>query len=151
MKTSPLFTAALSMAGIAIAAPSSSYPYSIGELSLKHLIESQTWDFTFTLTERSPSGEAQGSTNCHVGWVNGDVAVPPASPAPCDDTRFHFFFPTGASNDENYDLAIEGPVGTGSTEIIAGPKYQCGPYDGPIGNIDRECKIVNGGAFYVKV
>jgi hypothetical protein len=45
-----------------------SYPYSIGNLSLKHLVESDTWDFTFELTARNPWGEALGSTTCHTTW-----------------------------------------------------------------------------------
>jgi hypothetical protein len=61
-------TIALAMAGVTIAAPSYSYPYSVGGVSLKHLVESDTWDFTFELTARSPSGKALGFTTCHTAW-----------------------------------------------------------------------------------
>ncbi|KAJ5734583.1 hypothetical protein N7533_012986 [Penicillium manginii] len=128
-----------------------SYPYSIGNLSLKHLVESDTWDFTFELTARNPWGEALGSTTCHTTWMNGGVDVPPQAPVACDDTLYHFFLSTDAPDVENYDLAIEGPMGTGAITLASGNKYRCGAYTDPIDNVDEECKTVNGGEFYVKV
>jgi hypothetical protein len=83
--------------------------------------------------------------------VTGAVAVPPKAPVACDDTLYQFFFLTGASDVENYDLAIQGPMGTGASTLVSGNKYQCGAYAGPIVNVDEECKTVNGGEFYVKV
>lgn len=70
MKTS--FAAiALSFVGMACAAPAAepqSYPYSIRGLSLKHLIESNTFDMSWTVTSRGPMGEDLGSTTCHTAW-----------------------------------------------------------------------------------
>lgn len=70
MKTS-FATIALSFAGAAFAASatkSRAYPYSIGDLSLKHTIEGDTWDFSFYLTSRNPAGEALETTTCHTAW-----------------------------------------------------------------------------------
>lgn len=69
----------------------------------------------------------------------------------CADPAFSFWFPSGVKDLENYKIAVKGPDGQGSTDIVAGPKYACGPYDGPIDGIDQECKITNGGSFYIPV
>lgn len=70
MKTS-FATIAFSLAGAAFAAPATEsrvYPYSIGDLSLKHTIEGDTWDLTYQITSRSPTSEALGTTTCHTAW-----------------------------------------------------------------------------------
>ncbi|KAJ5405191.1 hypothetical protein N7465_006475 [Penicillium sp. CMV-2018d] len=151
MKTS-FATIALSLAGAAFAAPateSKAYPYSIGDLSLKHTIEGDTLDLTFYLTSRSPAGEALETTRCHTAWNNGKLPVGPKSPEPCADPAYSFFFTTGAYNLEKYEIAVEGPAGTAVTFIESGNKYQCGPYTGTVGNVDTECKTINGGEFYL--
>ncbi|KGO47886.1 hypothetical protein PEXP_015790 [Penicillium expansum] len=151
MKTS-FVTIAVSLVGAAFAAPateSRAYPYNIGELSLKHTIEGNTWDLTFYLTSRSLAGEALETTTCHTAWTNGTLPVGAKSPEPCADTAYSFFFPTGASNVEKYEIAAEGPAGTAVTSIESGYKYQCGPYTGSVGNVDTECKTINGGEFYL--
>ncbi|CAI7643922.1 unnamed protein product [Penicillium glandicola] len=151
MKTS-FVTIALSLAGAALAAPATEsrvYPYSIGDLSLKHTIEGDTWDLTFYLTSRSLAGETLETTTCHTAWTNGTLPVGPKSPEPCADTAYSFFFPTGAFNVEKYEVAAEGPAGAAVTLIESGYKYQCGPYTGSIGNVDTECKTINSGEFYL--
>ncbi|CAG7937797.1 unnamed protein product [Penicillium nalgiovense] len=151
MKTSFVPTV-LSLAGAAFAAPapeSRFYPYSIGDLSLKHTIEGDTWDMKFYLTSRSPMSEALETTVCHTGWTNGTLPVGPKSPEPCADPAYSFFFPAGASDVEKYEIAAEGPAGTAVNVIESGYKYQCGPYTGPVGNVDMECKTINGGEFYL--
>lgn len=70
MKAS-FFALAVSFASTAFAAPaaeSQKWPYSIGALSLKHLIESDTFDLSWTVTSRGPTGDALGSTTCHTAW-----------------------------------------------------------------------------------
>ncbi|KAJ5506611.1 hypothetical protein N7453_005568 [Penicillium expansum] len=151
MKTS-FVTIAVSLVGAAFAAPateSRAYPYNIGELSLKHTIEGNTWDLTFYLTSRSLAGEALETTTCHTAWTNGTLPVGAKSPESCADTAYSFFFPTGAFNVEKYEIAAEGPAGTAVTSIESGYKYQCGPYRGSVGNVDTECKTINGGEFYL--
>ncbi|CAI7619072.1 unnamed protein product [Penicillium discolor] len=151
MKTS-FATIALSLASAAFAAPATEsqvYPYSIGDLSLKHTIEGDTWDLTFYLTSRSPAGEALETTTCHTAWTNGTLPIGAKSPEPCVDPAYSFFFPTGAFNVEKYEVAAEGPAGTAVTFIESGYKYQCGPYTGSVGNVDTECKTINGGEFYL--
>ncbi|CRL28946.1 unnamed protein product [Penicillium camemberti] len=151
MKTS-FATIAFSLAGAAFAAPateSRAYPYSIGDLSLKHTIEGDTWDLTYQITSRSPTSEALGTTTCHTAWSNGTLPVGAKSPEPCVDPAYAFFFPTGAFNVEKYEVAVEGPAGTAVTFIESGYKYQCGPYTGSVGNVDTECKTINGGEFYL--
>jgi hypothetical protein len=67
-------TLALSLFGSTLAAPAAqatepnSYPVSVGNLSLKHLIESDTYDFTFHATRCSPTGEPIESVICHTAW-----------------------------------------------------------------------------------
>lgn len=70
MKTS-FVAIALSLSGAAFAtsaAEARRYPYSIDSLSLKHLIESDTFDLSWTLTSRGPYDENLGSTTCHTAW-----------------------------------------------------------------------------------
>ncbi|KAJ5956082.1 hypothetical protein N7501_010361 [Penicillium viridicatum] len=151
MKTS-FATIALSLASAAFAAPateSKAYPYSISDLSLKHTIEGDTLDLTFYLTSRSPAGEALETTRCHTAWNNGKLPVGPKSPEACADSAYSFSFTTGAYNLEKYEIAVEGPAGTAVTFIESGNKYQCGPYTGTVGNVDTECKTINGGEFYL--
>ncbi|KAJ5196064.1 hypothetical protein N7449_006543 [Penicillium cf. viridicatum] len=151
MKTS-FATIALSFAGAAFASPATKsrvYPYSIGDLSLKHTIEGDTWDLSFYLTSRNPAGEALETATCHTAWTNGTLPVGAKSPEPCVDPAYSFFFPTGAFNVEKYEVAAEGPAGTAVTFIESGYKYQCGAYTGPVGNVDTECKTINGGEFYL--
>jgi hypothetical protein len=62
---------ALSLAGAAFATPAveaTTYPYSIGYISLKHLIESDIWDMTWSVTSRDKTDAATGSTTCHTAW-----------------------------------------------------------------------------------
>jgi hypothetical protein len=62
---------ALSLAGAAFATPAveaTTYPYSIGYISLKHLIESYIWDMTWSVTSRDKTDAATGSTTCHTAW-----------------------------------------------------------------------------------
>jgi hypothetical protein len=65
---------ALSLFGSTLAAPAAQatepnpYPVSVGNLSLKHLIESDTYDFTFHATRRSPTGDPTESVICHTTW-----------------------------------------------------------------------------------
>lgn len=81
--------------------------------------------------------------------TNGTLPVGAKSPEPCVDPAYSFFFPTGAFNVEKYEVAAEGPAGTAVTFIESGYKYQCGPYTGSVGNVDTECKTINGGEFYL--
>jgi hypothetical protein len=70
MKTS-FVALAISLAGAAFAAPTaeySVYPYSIGDISIKHLMESNTWDMTWSVTSRDRIGTATGNTTCHTAW-----------------------------------------------------------------------------------
>ncbi|CAG8107184.1 unnamed protein product [Penicillium olsonii] len=151
MKTS-FATAAIAFAALGLAAPtteSRQWPYSIDSLSLKHLIESDTFDMTWTVTSRGPTGEDLGSTSCHTAWNNGGNPVGPENPETCDDATFKYWFPNGLENIESYEITVEGSAGPASATIETGPKYQCGPYTGSSGNIDEECRITNGGAFYL--
>ncbi|KAJ5849891.1 hypothetical protein N7455_009747 [Penicillium solitum] len=138
MKTS--FAAILSLAGAAFAAPATESqvnPYSIGDLSLKHTIEGDTWDLIFYLTSRSPAG------------LTAHFLSAPRAPSLALTLPTPSFFPTGAFNVEKYEVAAEGPAGTAVTFIESGYKYQCGPYTGSVGNVDTECKTINGGEFYL--
>ncbi|KAL4794329.1 hypothetical protein BDV19DRAFT_390389 [Aspergillus venezuelensis] len=59
------------------------YPVSINNISLKHLIESDGYDFTFHTTTRDLDGQATDSVICHTAW-NKDGPYPDAStPASC--------------------------------------------------------------------
>lgn len=81
---------------------------------------------------------------------NGSNPAGSQNPEACVDPKYHFWFPNGAENIESYEIVIEGTAGSAITTIAYGPKYQCGPYTGPIGNIDKECRITNGGEFYLR-
>ncbi|KAL3473425.1 hypothetical protein BJX99DRAFT_233704 [Aspergillus californicus] len=152
MKTS--FIALISLLGLTTAAPStlqtrqnSQYPYSIGGLSLKHLTESNTYNIIFYATSFTDAGEALETTTCQTAW-NPSVPAGPEDPQACADPTFTFYFPTGITSLEDYDITLTGPNGTVSGEIASGPKYACGPYEGTIAGIDYECKTTNGGQFY---
>jgi hypothetical protein len=43
-----------------------------------------------------------------------------------------------------YEIAAEGPAGTAVNVIELGYKYQCGPYTGPVGNVDIEAGSAQG-------
>ncbi|KAL4785031.1 hypothetical protein BJX76DRAFT_195765 [Aspergillus varians] len=148
---------ALSLLGTTLAIPTpqatsdpNPYPVSVGGLSMKHLIESDTYDFTFEATRRSSSGEALETVTCHTSLINGAPFPDPTSPVACSST-YTFYFPSGAADVESFELALSGPDGDASGLIAVGPKYLCGPYMGDIGNIDTECRSANGGEFYLKV
>ncbi|KAL4883191.1 hypothetical protein BJY04DRAFT_185028 [Aspergillus karnatakaensis] len=161
MKTS-FVAIALSLAGAAVAWPPTSpdwkveeraaraFPYSIGGISLKHLKESDTWDFTFTITHRSPAGQAVDSTVGHTAWTNGSAPVGPSSPEAAENPQYSFYFPTGAPYvEDHFRFAVDGPHGLAAGDIVAGNKYQCGPYTGGLENVDVECKTVNLGEFFL--
>ncbi|KAL6236694.1 hypothetical protein BDW75DRAFT_239053 [Aspergillus navahoensis] len=80
------------------------HPYTISFISLRHLTESNTYNFQ-----------------------NPSVPAGPENPQPCADADFSFFFPSGVKTLENYELTLVGPEGTVSGEIVSGPRYQCGP------------------------
>ncbi|KAL4909534.1 hypothetical protein BDW74DRAFT_146772 [Aspergillus multicolor] len=144
---------ALSVAG-AIAAPAiqptkrqdAGHPYTISFISLRHLTESNTFNFQFTATNYFDNGDPHFSTTCSTAW-NPDVPAGPENPQACADNAFSFYFPSGIQTLENYELTVTGPDGTVTGEIVSGPKYQCGAYDGDIAGIDYECKSTNGGWF----
>ncbi|KAL2786073.1 hypothetical protein BJX66DRAFT_40573 [Aspergillus keveii] len=149
-------TLALSLFGSTLAAPAAqatepnSYPVSVGNLSLKHLIESDTYDFTFHATRRSPTGEPIESVICHTAW-NKNGPYPSASAPESCAYIYSFYFAEGAANVESYQLTLIDENGQEASGLIAtGPKYQCGPYEGDIGNIDTECRSTNGGEFYLR-
>ncbi|KAL3473726.1 hypothetical protein BJX99DRAFT_261127 [Aspergillus californicus] len=149
---------ALSLFGATVAAPAPTttpqpnpYPVSVGNISLKHLIESDTYDFTFYATSRSLTGEPGETVYCHSAWNNGGPYLNAGNPEACASI-YSFFFEEGIADIENYQLTLVVPGGDVATATIAtGPKYQCGPYHGEIGNIDTECRTTNGGEFYLKV
>ncbi|KAL4941973.1 hypothetical protein BDV06DRAFT_171085 [Aspergillus oleicola] len=122
------------------------HPYSIGGISLKHVTETNAYTYIFYATQYSSTGEATLTTTCQTSW-NPSVPAGPDSPVTCAHQDFNFFFPTGVSSLENYELTVSGPAGTVSGEIAAGPKYACGPYEGTIAGVDYECKSTNGGEF----
>ncbi|KAJ5165908.1 hypothetical protein N7492_006204 [Penicillium capsulatum] len=145
----------LALAGTAFAAPAADvegkaarYPYSINSISLRHLTKDNSYVFISNVAWYKESGEARESTTCTTHW---NPSVPPQSPVPCADPAFSFWFPSGVKSLEDYEVAIKGPDGQGSVNIAAGPKYNCGKYNGTIDGIDFECKITNGGKFYVPV
>ncbi|KAJ5780608.1 hypothetical protein N7457_005768 [Penicillium paradoxum] len=152
MKTS-FATIVLSLAGAAFAAPaagSGPYPYSVDSLTVKHTTEDKTWHMVLGLTYRDDSAQAIESTTCYASWVDGADPSGPTSPKACADPAFTFWFPNGVGNLDNYDVLANGPEGTAGGNIASGPKYQCGPYEGHLDNVDKECKITNGGQFYLK-
>ncbi|KAL4935141.1 hypothetical protein BDV06DRAFT_229095 [Aspergillus oleicola] len=153
MKTT-FTTALLSLLASALAVPTpqttNPYPVSVGNISLKHLIESDGYDFTFHATTRTLDGEATDSVTCHTAW-NKDGPYPDSStPAACAYI-YSFWFPSGVGNVESYELTVRGPGGDASAVIEQGPKYQCGAYEGDVGNIDFECRSVDGGEFYLAI
>ncbi|KAL2825459.1 hypothetical protein BDW59DRAFT_72904 [Aspergillus cavernicola] len=145
---------ALSLFSTTIAVPTpqtiNPYPVSVANLSLKHLIESNTYDFTLDVTTRTTTGEGTDTINCHTAWNHGGPYPNISNAGECEYI-YSFYFPEGAANVESYQLAVRGPHGEASTLISTGPRYQCGPYEGDIGNIDTECRSINGGEFYLAV
>ncbi|KAL2784940.1 hypothetical protein BJX62DRAFT_183052 [Aspergillus germanicus] len=145
---------ALSLFGAAVAAPANScppttqkpFPYSVDDVKLYHLKESNTWDLTIKVTERDAAGNALGSTSCHSAWNDGATYV---AREICEDTHYFFWLPNGAPNPESWDVIVDGPNGQGEGTIEFGNKYKCGDYTGDIANIDRECTTTNGGWFYL--
>ncbi|KAL4870716.1 hypothetical protein BDV12DRAFT_165657 [Aspergillus spectabilis] len=156
MKTS-FIALTLSLLGTTLAAPSiepvarqsPQYPYSIGTLSLKRLTDN-TFNIIFYVTRRTDSGEALSSTTCQTFW-NPSVPAGPENPVACADPNFEFFFPTGIPNLEDYEITVTGPDGVATGEIVAGPRYACGPYEGTIEGVVYECRTTNGGEFYLPV
>ncbi|KAL5339423.1 hypothetical protein BJX70DRAFT_397625 [Aspergillus crustosus] len=140
---------ALSLAGASLAAPAATtkpFPYSVDDVALYHLKESNTWDLTISVTERDAYGNSLGSTICHSAWNNGSTYV---AREICQDTHYFFWLPNGAPDPEHWTVIVDGPNGQGEGVIEFGNKYSCGPYTGEIGNIDTECKTTNGGWFYL--
>ncbi|KAL5339786.1 hypothetical protein BJX70DRAFT_147216 [Aspergillus crustosus] len=152
----------LSLIGTTLAAPAAAaapettptpnpYPVSISNISLKHLIESDGYDFTFHATSRTPYGEPIESVYCHTAWNNNGPYPDTTTPEACAFI-YSFFFPGGVANTESFTLTVRDEAGVeASAPIEQGPKYLCGPYQGEIGNIDTECRSTNGGEFYLKV
>ncbi|KAL2827345.1 hypothetical protein BDW59DRAFT_144147 [Aspergillus cavernicola] len=149
---------ALSFVGAAFAAPATQaakrqdaqHPYSIGGISLRHLTEDNSYVFISYVTQYSNSSEAQETTTCQTSW-NPSVPAGPENPQSCADPNFTFWFPTGVSNLENYEVTVTGPVGQGTTTIVAGPSYECGTYEGTIAGIDYECHTAQGAVFLIPV
>ncbi|KGO76171.1 hypothetical protein PITC_091960 [Penicillium italicum] len=112
----------------------------------EHTIEGYAWDLIFYLTSRSPACKALETTTCLTAYT---LSVGAKSPKACADTAYPFFSPTGAFSVEKYEVAAQGPAGTAVTSIEPGYKYQGVPYTGSAGNVDTECKITNGGQFYL--
>ncbi|KAL4743803.1 hypothetical protein BDV11DRAFT_165960 [Aspergillus similis] len=145
----------LALAGAAFAAPAatepanstSPFPFSIDDVKLYHLKESNTWDLTIKVTSRDPYGAALGSTTCHSAWNDGATYV---APEICEDTNYSFWLPNGAPDPQHWTVTVDGPAGQGEGLIEFGPKYRCEPYEGEIGNIDVECSTRNGGWFFLR-
>ncbi|KAL4807121.1 hypothetical protein BDV18DRAFT_136937 [Aspergillus unguis] len=135
------------------AAPQSSdpnpYPYSIDQITLYHLIESNTWDLTISVTPRGPYSDATGPTfTCHSAWNDGATTV---GREVCANAAYSFWLPNGATNpDDSWAVVVDGPSGEAEGVVEYGPRYSCGEYTGDIGNIDRECVTRNGGWFFLK-
>ncbi|KAL2836877.1 hypothetical protein BJY01DRAFT_221477 [Aspergillus pseudoustus] len=154
MKTSILALAA-SLTGLAMAAPSvapverqsTHYPYSIDTLWLRRYTDN-TFRINFSLTRRTDAGEALLSTTCTTTW-NPSVPAGPADPVQCADPTYTFWFPTGIRSLLDYEITANGPDGQATGEIVEGPKYACGGYEGDLEGIIYECTITNGGAFYL--
>ncbi|OJJ60538.1 hypothetical protein ASPSYDRAFT_29071 [Aspergillus sydowii CBS 593.65] len=146
LTTLALFLAGTSAAPAATPTPNP-YPYSIDQITLYHLIESNTWDLTISITKRDPYGAALESTSCHSAWIDGATYV---AREVCQDPNYAFWLPNGAPNPrEGWDVIVDGPAGQAEGAIAYGPKYSCGPYEGEIGNIDTECATRNGGWFFL--
>ncbi|KAL4928787.1 uncharacterized protein BDV17DRAFT_291414 [Aspergillus undulatus] len=153
MKTT-FATLALSLAGV-MAAPATDsikrqqapdFPYSISSISLKHITESNAYNYIFSVTQYTSTGEPSIGTTCQTSW-NPSVPAGPENPQGCAHKDFSFYFPSGVPSLENYELTVTGPAGQVSGQIAAGPKYQCGPYEGHLNDVDYECKSTNGGRF----
>ncbi|KAJ0417636.1 hypothetical protein BJY00DRAFT_289309 [Aspergillus carlsbadensis] len=147
---------AFSLFGSTLAAPAAQGtrpnpdPISVGNLSLKHLIESDSYDFTFHATRRSPAGEPIETVTCHTAW-DRNGPYPSASNLEFCAYIYSFYFPEGAANVESYQLTlVDENWQEYSGLITTGLRYQCGPYEGDIGNIDTECRSTNGGEFYLR-
>lgn len=74
MKTS-FATIALSLAGVAFAAPASEteaastrHPYSISSISLRHLTKDNSYVFISNVNWYKESGEIKESTTCSTSW-----------------------------------------------------------------------------------
>jgi hypothetical protein len=143
------------LTGTALAAPSAQpverqsthYPYSIDTLWLRRYTDN-TFRINFSLTHRTDSGEALSSTTCTTTW-NPSVPAGPENPVACADPTYTFWFPSGILSLLDYEVAAKGPDGVASAEIVEGPKYACGGYEGDLEGIIYECKTTNGGAFYL--
>ncbi|KAL4916402.1 hypothetical protein BDW62DRAFT_186304 [Aspergillus aurantiobrunneus] len=146
---------ALSLFGTALAVPTpqttNPYPVSVSNISLKHLIESDGYDFTMDVTTRLIDGEPTATTTCHTAWNKGGPYPDLPTQVDCEDFVYSFWFPQGVADVESWQLTVRGPGGDASGLISTGPKYLCGPYEGDIGNIDTECRSANGGEFYLAV
>ncbi|KAI9369649.1 hypothetical protein BJX61DRAFT_518666 [Aspergillus egyptiacus] len=155
MKTSTI-ALALSLLGTTMAAPSAEsskrqdtrYPYSLNGLWLRRLTEADRYAFLTYVGRYDSSGEILSSTTCQTSW-NPEAPAGPENPVACADPAFSFFFPNGIQNLENYEITVNGPDGQARGEIVAGPKYACGPYEGMIEGIEYECRITDGGAFFL--
>ncbi|KAL2869094.1 uncharacterized protein BJX67DRAFT_379572 [Aspergillus lucknowensis] len=98
--------------------------------SFQRLIESDTYDFTF-------------HTACPFRIATNVESCP---------NIYSFYFPEGAANVESYQLTLVNKNRQKASDLIStSPKYQCGSYEGDVGNIDTECKSANGGEFYFLV
>ncbi|KAL4997985.1 hypothetical protein BDV10DRAFT_167986 [Aspergillus recurvatus] len=145
----------LALASSALAAPAateqatstSPFPFSIDDVKLYHLKESNTWDLTLKVTSRDPYGAALDSTTCHSAWNDGATYV---AREICSDTHYFFWLPNGAPDPEHWTVIVDGPAGQGEGVIEFGNKYRCAPYEGEIGNIDVECSTRNGGWFFLR-
>jgi hypothetical protein len=80
---------------------------------------------------------------------NGGPVASADAPEACENAAYTFFFPNGLADTANYQVSVNGPDGLAVTDILSGPRYQCGPYTGELGNIDTECSTINGGEFYM--
>ncbi|KAL5343054.1 hypothetical protein BJX70DRAFT_394482 [Aspergillus crustosus] len=153
MRTS-LIAIALSFAGAAVATPQAqnyAKPYSIGSIFLKHLVESDSYDLTFTITHRTPAGNAIESTVAHTAWSNGSNPVGPAEPELAENPLYTYYFPTGAPHpEEGFRFAVQSVVGgLAAGNIEPGEKFHCRDYTGDDANIDTECLSINEGEFYL--
>jgi hypothetical protein len=102
---------------------------------------------------RSPTRTATKTKRTNLTTYNRNDGASPvgtASIETCTNTAYKYWFPNGVNNVESYKIIIEGPAGSASADIESGYKYQCGVYSGTVGNIDKECKIINGGEFYLR-
>ncbi|KAL4779763.1 hypothetical protein BJX76DRAFT_361484 [Aspergillus varians] len=146
---------ALSLVGATFAAPAAqsikrqgNRHYNIGTISLRHLIEENAYVFISHVTNYNEDGSPHIGTTCQTRW-NPSAPAGPENPQACAFSEFTFWFPSGVSDLENYEVAVAGPEGQGTVEIVAGPRYECGPYDGTIANIDYECHTTESSGFTI--